>query len=104
MLPKQSTVRLLTGKTSEDRTKLRRQLAEFRQEYSAFDVRFYRKPHELHDRYLLTNDYLLIVGHGLKDIGRKESFVVIVTRALVPDMLGALKANFDNRWHDSEPI
>ena len=28
-------------------------------------------PHDLHDRYVLTEDSLLLVGHGLKDIGEK---------------------------------
>ena len=40
---------------------------------------------DLHDRHVLSADSLMILGHGLKDIGKKQSFVVDLARDLVPD-------------------
>jgi hypothetical protein len=43
------------------------------------------------------------VGHGLKDIGGKESFVVRLDRGLVPDLLDTLLSSFDAKWPNGVP-
>ena len=45
------------------------------------------RPQDLHDRFVLSEAKILLVGHGLKDIGAKESFVIVLPRTFAPDLL-----------------
>lgn len=47
----------------------------------------------------MTNDYILILGHGLKDIGGKESFIIRLDKSLVPDLIKSTKKVFDTNWN-----
>jgi hypothetical protein len=53
---------------------------------------------EIHDRYLLTKEQLVIVGHGLEDIGKKESFVMVIDAATVPELIKSVERSFDEKW------
>jgi len=53
---------------------------------------------ELHDRYILTGDQLILLGHGLEDIGSKESFVVIIEQASMPGLLKTVRQEFEKKW------
>lgn len=59
---------------------------------------------ELHDRYVVAADELVLLGHGLKDIGGKESFVVRLDRALAGDTIDALRESFDQKWQAAKPL
>ncbi|MCK4235023.1 hypothetical protein KAX75_11375, partial [candidate division WOR-3 bacterium] len=63
-------------------------------------------PHgsDLHDRYIITNNCLLIIGHGLKDIGKKESFIIQIDSTLAPDLIRTIAKVFDQRWSNSSSI
>ncbi|MGQ0571945.1 MAG: hypothetical protein ACT4P5_20770 [Armatimonadota bacterium] len=99
-IPQDRTIRFLTSRTSEDGDKLRRLIGDFRRERPHAELRLYPYPNpsELHDRYVLSADQLLLVGHVLKDVGRKESFIMAVSNALAPDLLDAVRGVFDERW------
>ncbi len=71
---------------------------DFAKERKNVEFRLLPPPHDLHDRYLLADNALLIIGHGLKDIGGKESFVIRLDRNVASDLLDELTQSFDNKW------
>jgi hypothetical protein len=58
----------------------------------------------IHDRYILSPDSLMILGHGLKDIGGKQSFVINMPVVLVRDIAGQLTTAFDRMWAPATPL
>jgi len=103
-IPKTSPIRFLTHRTNEAGRKLQGALRDFRTERPNAEFRTAPSNAGLHDRYVLTKDLILILGHGLKDIGGKESFVVRLDRALVPDLIKSVTAYFESTWARSKPI
>ncbi len=59
---------------------------------------------DLHDRFVVTTDELILLGHGLKDIGNKESFVVRLDRNYAGDMIDTITSSFDQKWQNSQPL
>lgn len=54
---------------------------------------------DLHDRYLLTDSTLILIGHGLKDFGNKESFVVILNQEFAANtIIQTVKDSFETHW------
>jgi hypothetical protein len=53
---------------------------------------------DLHDRYVLSDDQLILIGHGLKDVGNRESFIIGLDKTLAGDLLEGARASFDTRW------
>ncbi len=104
MIPEKCQTRFLTARTTENQAKLKRALVDFRRERPLTEIRVYPNPKELHDRYVLSDNRLLIVGHGLKDVGHKESFVITLSRSLAADLLDDLRAAFDDRWGRATPL
>lgn len=103
-LPSASGFRLLTGKTTDSSRKIAGAIRDFRKERPKAEFRVAAAPNELHDRYVLAKDCLLILGHGLKDIGGKESFIIRVDRELAPDLLTEVRDKFDERWKSAMPL
>lgn len=97
-LPLAASIQFLTSKTSESLPKVKGAFHDFAKERKNAEFRVLTPPHDLHDRYVLTADTLLLVGHGLKDIGGKESFVIRIERALAPDLVDGLAQAFDGKW------
>jgi len=97
-------VRFLTARTSEAGRRLRGALRDYKRERSKTEFRVAAVPSELHDRYVLTNDRILILGHGLKDIGGKESFMIRLDRTLVPDLAKEMRVSFDGKWRTGTPL
>ena len=97
-------VRFLTAHISGDAARVQGPLQDFRKERPKTELRRHDGPSELHDRYVLSDSMLLLVGHGLKDIGGKESFVVAVPRSLASDLLEEVRGGFDRRWGTSKPL
>jgi hypothetical protein len=104
LIPKNTPVRFLTHKTNEAGRKLTGALRDFKTERPNVEFRIAPNNAGLHDRYIVTKDSFLILGHGLKDIGGKESFVVRLDRVLVPDLIKRVCASFDTIWAASTPI
>lgn len=59
---------------------------------------------EFHDRYVLTEEELILLGHGLKDAGRKESFIVRLKRKAIGTMIDDLMQTFDEKWEKAEQL
>jgi hypothetical protein len=79
-------------------------LKRFRKEFKNIEMRRYYKYYELHDRYILADNGLVIVGHGIKDLANKESFVAFLPKSLVAKFLPVLKKSFDDRWKKSSNL
>jgi hypothetical protein len=94
----------LTAKTSESVSKLQRAIRDFIKERAKAEFRLAAKPSDLHDRYVVTTDVLLILGHGLKDIGGRESFIIRLGRDLSADLIDETTKAFDARWIGSSVI
>jgi hypothetical protein len=103
-VPKGCTIRFLTAKTSESVPKLQRAIRDFIKERPRTEFRLAAKPSDLHDRYVVTTDVLLILGHGLKDIGGRESFIIRLGRDLSADLIDETTKAFDARWIGSSVI
>jgi hypothetical protein len=103
-IPRNSPIRFLTQRTNEAGRKLQGALRDFKAERPNAEFRAAPNNAGLHDRYIATKNILLILGHGLKDIGGKESFVIRLDRALIPDLLKGTIASFEGVWAGSAPI
>ncbi len=97
-IPKACAVRFLTARTNEGGRNLTGALRDFKKERSNVEFRLVNNPSEIHDRYVLTAQQLLLVGHGLKDIGGKESFVVSLDKNLAAGLIAQTRSVFDTRW------
>ena len=76
---------------------------EFQKDYSHFIIRRATGP-ELHDRYVLTADEMILLGHGLKDIGKKDSFILRLHRNALGDMFNGAWQLFRDRWASAAPL
>jgi len=99
-------VRMITGKAGggESEAAARRVLVDLTRERRNVHVSIAPPGQLPHDRYLLTGTELIIVGHGLKDIGSRESFVIRLPRSLVGDIAAQSGAAFDALWKVATPI
>jgi len=97
-VPDTCSIRFLTARTSEPIGKVHSAVKDFVREHPRAQFRLAQKPAELHDRYVVTADRILILGHGLKDIGGKESFLIRLGREILPDLIVELSNAFDARW------
>ena len=93
----------LKKKVDDEVTFIDRAVSEFKKQYDHFQFRICGgKPP--HDRYILTSDFLILLGHGLVDIGNKESFVVQFRRDLIESIWESVKQSFDSRWEKAKPL
>lgn len=104
LIPSKVKVRFLTARTNESATKWAGALKDFKKERPNVEIRLAARPQDLHDRYVLSDDKILIIGHGLKDIGGKESFVIILHRTLASDLLSDIRRSFDRKWTKATPL
>ncbi|MGB6836283.1 MAG: hypothetical protein WBF66_01095 [Dehalococcoidia bacterium] len=88
-----TTIRLLTvniGKPSP----FARDIAAFNKEHAGkLEVRVATQK-DLHDRYIIHDDGLLLLGTSLNGLGKKQSFVI----ALGPDLRADVSGAFESRW------
>lgn len=98
------SVRFLSQKANESNRKISGALRDFYKERSNVEFRIAPKTARLHDRYIVTKQELLILGHGLKDIGNKESFVIVLEKGLIPDLIDEISSSFDKEWGEAKDI
>jgi hypothetical protein len=104
MIPRACQVRFLTARTSEKITKLHRVISDFRKEYPHIEFRVYPRPGELHDRYLIEQGCIWFLGHGIKDVGNRESFIIRIDAQIASDLINTLESSFDRRWSRANPV
>ncbi|MCV0392811.1 MAG: hypothetical protein K5790_05885 [Nitrosopumilus sp.] len=97
---KSRTIKFLTADpgTGETQQKFSRDLIHFTREFKNVHVRKINNGKELHDRYIITGDSLILLGHGIKDIGGTESFVIFFKGSEVSDIKSMLETKFNQRW------
>lgn len=87
----------------KERDRFLREVKDFKSENKSMEFRSY--PHtDIHDRYVISSDSLAILGHSFKDLGSKESFVVLLSRNESKNIVEVLNENFDRRWKQSKTI
>ena len=84
----------------KERNQFLRDLQDYRAENPKAEFRNYPNT-DIHDRYVLSLDLLVILGHSIKDLGSKESFAIALNKDGNKDIVEALTAKFENRWKQS---
>lgn len=85
----------------KDKNRFLRELKDFKSEHS--EIEFKNYPHkDIHDRYLISSELLVILGHSIKDLGAKESFAIILNKDTNKNIVEALIENFNRRWKQSD--
>ncbi len=74
-----------------------RDLKDFKTENDNFEFRSYSGA-DIHDRYIISPDIVVILGHSMKDLGAKESFAVVFDKKTNRNIFDALVENFNRRW------
>lgn len=97
-LDKNVRIRIMTEHVHE-RTSFIGELSDFRKEHPDAEVRI-APPGELHDRYILSDTGMWLVGHSLKDLGLRKSFIV----ALGDDIRASMELAFNSRWNSSTDL
>jgi len=104
LLESNTKIRFLTSQTSEDTGTLKIVFSDLIRENKGLEMRIYPNRSELHDRYILSENALIIIGHGIKDLGGSESFVVRFGPEIAGDVMSMLRSTFENRWKRSVNI
>ena len=95
---------MLGGEEQKDLTKFNNNLYRFKKEFKNIEMKKYNKFYELHDRYIIGEKSLVIIGHGIKDLANKESFVIFLPENFVKSFLPNLRKIFEERWKKSVSI
>jgi hypothetical protein len=98
MIPRNLVVHFLTVQTSENNARLQGALQDLKREAPKTEIRKLQPPLSLHDRYIIDDTGLRFVGHGLKDIGGKDSFIIALPLDMVRDLTAELTMRFDSKW------
>lgn len=74
------------------------QFSDFLNEYPQFEFRK-NSGSGVHDRFILSNEALIILGHGLVSLGgKKDSFIIRLPVDAMPDMTNQVRDRFDTLW------
>ena len=86
-----------------DKGKFVRDVADFKTENPNVEFRNYPNA-DIHDRYIISEDKVTLIGHSMKYLGAKESFAVVLGRGYYREIYDALNDNFIRRWNISDVI
>jgi len=103
---KNKSVKILTrlaNLSPNNRASFLRDFKEFKAEYSDFEFRDYAGA-DLHDRYIISSNNIILIGHSIKDLGAKESFAVTLKKAENRIVFDSLVENFNRRWKTSKAL
>ena len=99
-IPKKAKIKLLTSNLTENPTgSFKRAFSEMLKEGYSLEVRVYNNS-EIHDRYIIADSKMWLIGHSLKDLGKKECFIVEVGK----DINDSVSQTFLRRWNLSTPL
>lgn len=96
-------LRLDSIKDAHERKKFLNELADFKKEFPDIEFRNYSN-RDIHDRYIISANYLVVVGQGIKDFGNKESFIILLSTTDFSTITQAISKNFEDKWKASTPI
>lgn len=100
------SVKFLTLKLGggEKQTNFDRALEDLKKEHGKKVEIKIASSRDLHDRYVIGKSHLLIIGHGIKDLGSKESLIVVVEDKYGKDLRKIVTSNFLDRWKVATPL
>ena len=84
----------------KDKNRFLRELKDFKSEHSEIEFKNYPQK-DIHDRYIISSELLVILGHSIKDLGAKESFAIILNKDTNKNIVETLIENFNKRWEQS---
>lgn len=85
----------------KDKNRFLRELKDFKSEHLEIEFKNYPDK-DIHDRYIISSELLVILGHSIKDLGAKESFAIILNKDTNKNIVEALIENFNRRWKQSD--
>ena len=97
-IPKTSRIRLLTVNL-QDVGRLRRDFKAYNRERGNLEIRV-ATGSKLHDRYIISDNTMYLVGQSLNGIGSKQTFVVSVGH----DIAQQTTRTFDGSWGAANPF
>lgn len=104
---KSRPIKFLTRLESFNNDKIKneflRELQDFKAETVGIEFRDYPNK-DLHDRYIISSNCLVLLGHSIKDLGAKESFAIVLDETSCKNIYEALSENFNKRWQQSTVI
>ena len=86
-----------------ERGALTREIADFKTEHKNAAFRDYPS-RDIHDRYILTDNKVILLGHSMKDLGAKESFCVVLNPGDSGDLCELVRSSFSAKWALSQVI
>ncbi|MCJ7786630.1 hypothetical protein MUP06_00205 [Patescibacteria group bacterium] len=93
----------LDSLSEQNKRRFQRELQDFRSDHPNIKFRNYSKS-EIHDRYIISSDKLIILGHSLKDLGSKESFAIKLDKQTAGDIFDTLIGTFNRRWKEASQL
>lgn len=98
------SIKFLTrAKNLQNEKRFQRAYRELKSENSKIEIRDYPKE-DIHDRYIISSNRLVILGHSIRNLGGKESFAINLDKDSYISIFKSLSGNFDTRWSGSNPI
>lgn len=98
------SIRMLTKTPeSKEKTFIHQDVKDFCKAHPRIELRV-PKSTDFHDRFVLTDEELIILGHGLKDVGGKHSFLVRLPKRLASDVMKSVGTFFEKQWQSSDPL
>ena len=88
---------------SNKKSRFLRDLKDLKSENPNIEFRDYPNT-DIHDRYIISTESLVILGHSIKDLGKKESFAIIFDKNKNEIIFQALIENFNRRWKQSKVL
>jgi hypothetical protein len=82
---------------------MEKKLKDFKTEKTNIEIADYQG-RDIHDRYVISKDAIVILGHGIQGIGTSESFAIILKGNYKQQIEAALINNFSKRWDESSII
>lgn len=104
LIPKETKVFFLTARTSEKIQSINSIINDFKKEHTNFEIREVQNPKEIHDRYIIDDGGLMLVGHGIKDIGNKDSFIIKLDKTIALEVWNEIKKSFSSKWSAAKPL
>jgi len=99
-------LKFLTAKMGggEKATTLTRAISDFKSEYKDRIEMRVTSDRDLHDRYIIGKDRFFIIGHGIKNLGSKESLIVGIEDKYGKDIRRTLLKTFNYRWDAAKAL
>lgn len=80
-----------------------REIEEFKKENKNVEIKNYIN-HDLHDRYIISENSIVILGHSIKDLGKKESISVVLPKNVCQDFFVIINEKFNDKWRKAQEI